>query len=109
MISTASRHALHGPTPRPKNRSGATAAAEGDKKGSDTRSIVITLFDAEAIPIVFAAALACITHRFIGLPTSIGLKIMSAVASLLVVALDHLPSGPSVTDERGICSDYRSL
>lgn len=39
MTSTVSRHALHGPPPRPKNRSGATAAADGDKKGSDTMSL----------------------------------------------------------------------
>ena len=62
-------------------------------------SFVITPFDAAAILIVLAAALAYINHRFIGLPTSIGLTIMGAVASLLVVALDRLLSGPSVADE----------
>ena len=66
-------------------------------------SLVITPFDAAAIMIVLAAALGYINHRFIGLPTSIGLTIMGAVASLLVVALDHLLSGPSVADERGSC------
>ena len=66
-------------------------------------SFVITPFDAAAILIVLAAALAYINHRFIGLPTSIGLTIMGAVASLLVVALDHLLPGPSVADERGSC------
>ena len=62
-------------------------------------SLVITPFDAAAIMIVLAAALGYINHRFIGLPTSIGLTIMGAVASLLVVALDHLLSGPSVAEE----------
>ena len=62
-------------------------------------SLVITPFDAAAIMIVLAAALGYINHRFIGLPTRIGLTIMGAVASLLVVALDHLLSGPSVAEE----------
>ncbi len=47
-------------------------------------------FDAAAILIVLAAALGYLNHRFFRLPSSIGLTIMGAVASLLVVGIDLL-------------------
>ncbi|CAA9485351.1 MAG: Na+/H+ antiporter, NhaP family, partial [uncultured Sphingomonadaceae bacterium] len=50
----------------------------------------LSAFDAAAILIVLAAALGYINHRFVGLPTSLGLTIMGAVASLLVVGIDRL-------------------
>jgi len=51
-------------------------------------------FDAAAILIVLAAALGYLNHRLLGLPSSVGLTIMGAIASLLVVGIDHiLPGG----------------
>lgn len=52
--------------------------------------LVITPFDAAAILIVLAATLGYANHRFIHLPQSVGLTIMGAAASLIVVALDWL-------------------
>lgn len=47
-------------------------------------------FDAAAILIVLAAALGYLNHRLLGLPSSVGLTIMGAVASLLVIGIDQL-------------------
>jgi CPA1 family monovalent cation:H+ antiporter len=47
-------------------------------------------FDAAAILMVLAAALAYLNHRFIRLPPSIGLTVMGALASLIVVGIDRL-------------------
>lgn len=50
-------------------------------------------FDAAAIAIALAAVLGYLNHRSLGLPPSIGLTIMGAVASLLVIGIDRvLPS-----------------
>lgn len=50
-------------------------------------------FDAAAILIVLAAALGYLNHRVFKLPSSVGLTIMGAVASLMVVGADYvLPS-----------------
>ena len=50
----------------------------------------ITPFDAASILIVLAAVLGYVNVRLLGLPQSVGLTIMGAVASLLVVLLDRL-------------------
>lgn len=63
------------------------------------QGIVITPFDAAAILIVLAAGLSYINHRFLKLPSSIGLTIMGAVASLIVVALDRLLPGSTISGE----------
>jgi CPA1 family monovalent cation:H+ antiporter len=55
--------------------------------------IVLTPFDAAAILIVLAAALGYLNFRFLKLPSSIGLTIMGAVASLIVVGLDRVFPG----------------
>ena len=56
--------------------------------------VAITPFDAAAILIVLAAVLGFINIRFLHLPQSIGLTVMGAVASLLVVGIDRvLPGG----------------
>ncbi|WCT74511.1 sodium:proton antiporter [Sphingomonas naphthae] len=52
--------------------------------------LTLTPFDAAAILIVLAAALGYLNFRFLQLPSSIGLTIMGAVASLIVVVLDRL-------------------
>jgi monovalent cation:H+ antiporter, CPA1 family len=49
----------------------------------------LNVFDAAAILIALAAVLGYLNHRVLGLPSSIGLTIMGAVASLLVVAIDR--------------------
>lgn len=53
----------------------------------------VTPFDAAAILIVLAAALGYINYRFLKLPSSIGLTVMGAIASLLVVAIDRILPG----------------
>ena len=50
----------------------------------------ITALDAAAILIVLAAAFGYLNHRFVGLPQSVGLTVMGAVASLIVVGVDRL-------------------
>lgn len=59
--------------------------------------ISITPFDAAAILIVLAAVLGFINIRFFQLPQSIGLTVMGAIASLLVVGIDRLIPGGSLS------------
>jgi CPA1 family monovalent cation:H+ antiporter len=53
----------------------------------------LTAFDAASILIVLAAALGYLNHRVFKLPASVGLTVMGAVASLLVIALDYVLPG----------------
>ena len=55
--------------------------------------LALTPLDAAAILIVLAAALGYLNFRFLKLPSSIGLTIMGALASLIVVGLDRLFPG----------------
>jgi len=55
-----------------------------------TSSVAITPLDAAAILIVLAASLGYLNHRFVGLPQSVGMTVMGAVASLAVVGIDRL-------------------
>jgi len=64
-----------------------------------THGIAITPFDAAAILIVLAATLGYLNHRFVQLPPSIGLTVMGAVASLIVVGLDRLLPASSVAHD----------
>ncbi len=50
----------------------------------------LSAFDAASILIVLAAVLGYINHRFLKLPSSIGLTVMGAVASLIVIGIDRL-------------------
>lgn len=52
--------------------------------------VVITPFDAAAVLIVLAAALGYINYRVLKLPQSVGLTVMGAIASLIVVGIDLL-------------------
>ncbi|WP_411290157.1 cation:proton antiporter [Sphingorhabdus sp.] len=52
--------------------------------------IAITALDAAAILIVLAAMLGYLNHRFLGLPQSVGLTVMGAIASLIVVGIDRI-------------------
>ncbi|NJO32243.1 MAG: sodium:proton antiporter [Sphingopyxis sp.] len=53
-------------------------------------------FDAAAILIVLAAALGYLNHRVFKLPSSVGLTVMGAVASLLVIAIDAMIPGSTL-------------
>jgi monovalent cation:H+ antiporter, CPA1 family len=59
----------------------------------------LTPFDAAAILIVLAAGLGYVNHRFIRLPSTIGLTIMGAVASLVVVGLDRVLPASQVGEQ----------
>ncbi|MFA6114141.1 MAG: sodium:proton antiporter [Sphingomonas sp.] len=61
--------------------------------------LVITPLDAAAVLIVLAALLGYINHRFLGLPQSVGLTMMSAIASLIVVGIDLLVPGSQFAAE----------
>ncbi|MBC2652312.1 sodium:proton antiporter [Novosphingobium flavum] len=62
-------------------------------------TLTLTPFNAAAILIVLAAVLGYINFRFLGLPSSIGLTVMGAVASVVVVALDELLPASSVSHD----------
>ena len=47
-----------------------------------------SVFDVAAILITLAAALSWINHKFLKLPSTVGLALMGAVASLVVLAVD---------------------
>ena len=57
----------------------------------------LSAFDAAAILIVLAAALGYLNHRVLKLPSSTGLTVMGAVASLLVILVDWILSGDSLS------------
>jgi CPA1 family monovalent cation:H+ antiporter len=69
--------------------------------------VSITPFDAAAILIVLSALLGYINQRFIGLPPSVGLTVMGAVASLGVIGLDLLL--PDVTVNADIVRFLRAI
>jgi len=52
---------------------------------------------------VLAAVLGYINHRFLGLPSSIGLTLMGALASLLVIGVDRLLPGSQLS---GAVADF---
>jgi CPA1 family monovalent cation:H+ antiporter len=59
----------------------------------------LSAFDAAAILIALAAVLGYLNHRFVGLPSSIGLTIMGAVASLLVIGIDRLLPASTLAEQ----------
>ncbi|MGE0179238.1 MAG: cation:proton antiporter [Sphingomonas sp.] len=56
-------------------------------------------FDAAAILIVLAAVLGYLNHRYLRLATAVGLTLMGAIASLLVVGLDRLLPGSDLAGQ----------
>jgi monovalent cation:H+ antiporter, CPA1 family len=65
----------------------------------------LSAFDAAAILIALAAVLGYLNHRYLRLPSSIGLTIMGAVASLLVIGIDRvLPSSTLAEQVSGFVS-----
>lgn len=61
--------------------------------------VAMTPFDAAAILIVLAAVLGYLNHRLLKLPTSVGLTIMGAVASLIVVGVDRLLPASTIGEQ----------
>lgn len=59
----------------------------------------LSAFDAAAILIVLAAALGYLNHRLLKLPSTVGLTVMGAVASMLVVAIDRLMPQSDLADQ----------
>ena len=54
----------------------------------------LSAFDAASILIVLAAALGYLNYRVLKLPSAVGLTVMGAIASMLVIATDRiLPQG----------------
>lgn len=51
---------------------------------------VPSVFDVAAILVTLAAALSWINHKFLKLPSTVGLALMGVIASLLVLALDWI-------------------
>ncbi len=62
-------------------------------------NLYLTPFNAAAVLIVVAAVLGYVNFRFLRLPSSIGLTVMGALASLLVVALDEILPSSSVSHD----------
>ena len=61
--------------------------------------MALTPVDAAAVLIVLAATLSYLNFRFVKLPSSIGLTIMGAVASLIVVGLDRALPNSTVSHQ----------
>ena len=61
--------------------------------------MTLTPFDAAAILIVLAATLSYLNFRFVRLPSSIGLTVMGAVASLIVVGIDRVLPDSTVSGQ----------
>ncbi|WP_420605395.1 cation:proton antiporter [Novosphingopyxis sp.] len=61
-------------------------------------AISLSAFDAAAIVVVAAAFLSYINHRYIGLPHVIGLTVMGAMASTLLIVLDEFIPGLTIAD-----------
>ena len=61
--------------------------------------IIITPLDAAAILIVLAAVLGYFNHRFLHLPQSVGLTVMGALSSLIVVGIDRLLPASTVGED----------
>jgi CPA1 family monovalent cation:H+ antiporter len=59
----------------------------------------LTAFDAASILIVLAAGLGYFNHRYLRLPSSVGLTVTGAVASLLVIGIDALMPGSNLSAE----------
>ena len=59
----------------------------------------ISAFDAAAILIVLAAALGYLNHRWLRLPSTVGLTVMGAVASLIVIGIDRLVPASTLAEQ----------
>ncbi len=66
-------------------------------RGTKVHAPHLSPFDAAAILIVLAAALGYINIRLLRLPSSIGLTLMGAVASLLMIGIDRLFPGSGMS------------
>lgn len=59
----------------------------------------VTAFDAAAILIVLAAGLGYLNHKWFKLPTTVGLTVMGAVASLIVIGIDRLIPATTLAEQ----------
>lgn len=59
----------------------------------------ISAFDAASILIVLAAALGYLNHIWLKLPSTVGLTVMGAVASLIVVGFDRLVPASTLSEQ----------
>jgi len=59
----------------------------------------LSAFDAAAILIVLAATLGYLNHRFLKLPSTVGLTVMGAVASLLVILVDVMLPASTLAEQ----------
>ncbi len=58
----------------------------------------MTLFEIAGLTLVLSALFGLINERFIGLPHTIGITVMALVASLLLVAVEHLVPGTAMAN-----------
>src|SRR5262245_37057051 len=73
-------------------------------------SHALTPLDAAAILVTLAALLSWINHRFLKLPATVGLALIGATASLVVIGLDAmLPDVPLRAEARALLAsvDFR--
>lgn len=61
--------------------------------------VAITPLDAAAILIVLAALLGYLNHRFLHLPQSVGLTVMGALASLIVIGIDRVLPASTIGED----------
>lgn len=59
----------------------------------------LNAFDAASFLIVLAAALGYLNHRYLKLPSTVGLTVMGAVASMLVVLYDRLLPASTLAEQ----------
>ena len=60
--------------------------------------MTLSSFDVAAVLMVLAAAFGYVNHRFFRLPASVGLTLMGAMASLIILGLDRLFPASQTTD-----------
>lgn len=60
---------------------------------------IFSTFDAAAVLIVLAAVLGYLNHRYLRLAPTVGMTVMGAVASLLVIGIDRLLPTSTVAEE----------
>ena len=58
----------------------------------------LSAFDAAAIVVVIAAVLSYCNHRFIRLPHVIGLTVMGAGTSVILILIDEFVPGTAISD-----------
>jgi monovalent cation:H+ antiporter, CPA1 family len=73
--------------------------ASNDAERNAMHGSTFNAFDAAAVLIVLAALLGYINHRYLRLASTVGLTVMGAVASLIVIGIDRLIPTSTVAEE----------